>query len=276
MAEWMSGPRQMTGASPVRKYWMLIIFTPWLTTGFTRPALPVTWPSCVPIMSGTLGPVMSASKSPTVAPSRARLTARLTATVVLPTPPLPEATAIVFRTPGMRSAIGPPKVRFTFEAHSIFTAPAPRPVSSSAMSDSMVAFSGQAGVVSSTVTVTSEPSMSTDRTMFRATRSRPISGSFTRARAAMIASSVSVGVIVSSVSEDRRERRSRQADRSGETDQDRPSNRLALRRGGRPRGSTSRGGSAHRPATRPGDRGPSRRTGRRSRSGTRAARWRPA
>ena len=65
MAEWMSGPRQMTGASPVRKYWMLIIFTPWLTTGFTRPELPVTWPSWVPIMSGTLGPVMSASRSPT-------------------------------------------------------------------------------------------------------------------------------------------------------------------------------------------------------------------
>ena len=194
MAEWMSGPRQMTGASPVRKYWMDIIFTPWLTTGFTRPALPVTWPSWVPIMSGTLGPVMSASRRPTEAPSRARLTARLTATVVLPTPPLPDATAIVFRTPGIRSAMGPPKLRFTLAAHSIRTAPAPIPVSSSAMSDSILALRGQAGVVSSTVTVTREPSMSIPRTMFSDTRSRPISGSVTRDRAAMIASSVSTMV----------------------------------------------------------------------------------
>ena len=267
MAEWMSGPRQMTGASPVRKYWMLIIFTPWATTGLTRPALPVTWPSWVPIISGTLGPVMSASSRPTVAPSRARLTARFTATVVLPTPPLPEATAIVFRTPGMRSAIGPPKVRFTFEAHSIFTAPAPSPVSSSAMSDSIVALRGQAGVVSSTVIVTSDPSMSIPRTMFSATRSRPISGSLTRARAAMIASSVSVVVTEASVSDVQEDRRHtlRRGRRTGSIPCRRP------RRGWR-----RPAGSARRRARRRGGPGPSRRTDRRSRSATRGARSPPA
>ena len=69
MAEWMSGPRQMTGAFGSRKYWMLIICTPWATTGLGRPPLPVTCAPCVPIMSGTLGPVMSASRRPTLAPS---------------------------------------------------------------------------------------------------------------------------------------------------------------------------------------------------------------
>ena len=104
---------------------MLIIFTPWLTTGFGRPPLPVTCAPWVPIMSGTFGPVMSASRRPTRAPSRARLTARFTATVDLPTPPLPDATAIVFFTPGMRSAAGPPKLRFTLLAQSTRTRSAP-------------------------------------------------------------------------------------------------------------------------------------------------------
>ena len=46
------------------------------------------------------GPVMSASSRPTAAPARASATARLTLTVLLPTPPLPDATAITFLTPG--------------------------------------------------------------------------------------------------------------------------------------------------------------------------------
>ncbi len=191
MAEWMSGPRQITGASPVRKYWMLIIFTPWLVTGLTRPEAPVTCAPTVPIISGTFGPVMSASSRPTRAPSRARLTARLTATVVLPTPPLPDATAIVFLTPGMRSAAGPPNERFTLLAQSTRTAVAPSASSPSTMSDSILAFSGQAGVVSSTVRSTVLPLMSICLTIPRLTRSRPISGSLTCARAAMMFSSVS-------------------------------------------------------------------------------------
>ena len=43
---------------------------------------------------------MSASSMPTRAPSAAKARARLTAVVLLPTPPLPEATAITFLTPG--------------------------------------------------------------------------------------------------------------------------------------------------------------------------------
>ena len=41
---------------------------------------------------------MSASRSPTVYPMRAREIARFTAIVVFPTPPFPEATAIIFDT----------------------------------------------------------------------------------------------------------------------------------------------------------------------------------
>ncbi len=39
---------------------------------------------------------MSASSSPTVAPSAASASARFTAVVLLPTPPLPDATATMF------------------------------------------------------------------------------------------------------------------------------------------------------------------------------------
>ncbi len=41
---------------------------------------------------------------PTAPPVRESATARLTATVDFPTPPLPEETAIVWRTSGIRSA----------------------------------------------------------------------------------------------------------------------------------------------------------------------------
>src|SRR5712692_8007775 len=50
---------------------------------------------------------MSPSSSPTTAPRRASAIAKFTATVVLPTPPLPLATAIRFFTPGMGAACGP-------------------------------------------------------------------------------------------------------------------------------------------------------------------------
>src|SRR5271165_1634737 len=44
---------------------------------------------------------MSASRIPMRQPSAARLRARLTAVVDLPTPPLPDATAMILATPGM-------------------------------------------------------------------------------------------------------------------------------------------------------------------------------
>ncbi len=49
---------------------------------------------CMPSRRGTENPQMSASSTPTVRPRRARATARLTVTELLPTPPLPEATAM--------------------------------------------------------------------------------------------------------------------------------------------------------------------------------------
>ncbi len=57
-------------------------------------------------MIGTFGPYMSASSSATRLPLWASATARLTATVVLPTPPFPAPTAMMFLTPstGARAA----------------------------------------------------------------------------------------------------------------------------------------------------------------------------
>src|SRR5713101_3148204 len=51
-------------------------------------------------MIGTFGPYTSASIQPTRAPSNANATARFTATVDFPTPPLPDETAMMFLTPG--------------------------------------------------------------------------------------------------------------------------------------------------------------------------------
>jgi hypothetical protein len=45
---------------------------------------------------GMQGPWMSASRTPTLLPKRARLMARLAVTVLLPTPPLPLIIAILF------------------------------------------------------------------------------------------------------------------------------------------------------------------------------------
>ena len=134
------------------------------------------WPSA-PIIIGMLGPVMSASSKPTEAPALARATARLTLTVVLPTPPLPEPTAMMFFTPG--SSCGPAGVvaRRTAEVHvkSIFSAPIGR--SAASMRDWISSLSGHAGVVSSTVNDTLVPSIARSLTMFREIRLPPSSGS---------------------------------------------------------------------------------------------------
>ena len=83
---------------------MLSSFTPWLSTG-TIQCLPsfsrVRGFSCsTSNIMGMLGPWMSASTRPTRRPSRARPAARLAVTVLLPTPPLPLATATMCFTPG--------------------------------------------------------------------------------------------------------------------------------------------------------------------------------
>src|SRR6266567_5567184 len=61
---------------------------------------------------------MSASISPTRCPSFDRATARLTATVVFPTPPLPEPTATILETPGNATGWG-----MAFECAIVITAP---------------------------------------------------------------------------------------------------------------------------------------------------------
>ena len=81
------------------KNWIEMAFTPYRSSGvILLLALALGWPS-MPIIRGMFGPVMSASSRPTLAPACASATARLTLTVHLPTPPLPDATAMMFFTP---------------------------------------------------------------------------------------------------------------------------------------------------------------------------------
>ena len=96
------GPRQTTGASSSIIKPIEITFTPWATGGIRK--LRSTFGFSVrPNRRGAEGPNTSASSSPTRQPSSAIATARLAATVDLPTPPLPEATATIWRTPATLS-----------------------------------------------------------------------------------------------------------------------------------------------------------------------------
>src|ERR1019366_4258329 len=91
-----------SGLSPGLKKPIDMILTPYCCSGCMRSPKAIGV-SLIPIISGTLGPYTSASIRPTLWPSAARPTARLTATVVLPTPPFPDPTAIRFLTPGIGS-----------------------------------------------------------------------------------------------------------------------------------------------------------------------------
>src|SRR2546430_2477036 len=128
---------------------------------------------------------MSASSRPTEAPLRRSAAARFTATVDLPTPPLPEATAIVCFTPGRISeGFGRVKAGRTFAVIRTSTAvtPASSPTASSAW-DLNLSRTGQAGVVSSNVKLTLPWGLtSSSLIMPRATTSRPRSGSLIVAR----------------------------------------------------------------------------------------------
>ena len=76
-------------------------------TGFSRGTifLPSAVSSpCIPSRRGTEKPQMSASRSPTTSPRRARATARLTVTDDFPTPPLPDDTARTRAVAGMSVA----------------------------------------------------------------------------------------------------------------------------------------------------------------------------
>jgi len=100
------GPLQIRALSGATKKPMERNFTPNFSTGMIRSRLSslreAGRTSSQPNILGIEGPKMSASMRPTDAPPLARATARLTARVDLPTPPLPEATAMMFFTPGSR------------------------------------------------------------------------------------------------------------------------------------------------------------------------------
>ena len=108
------GPRQTTGVPCGSTNPIEAARTPWASI-VCIPCWPSASPPCsMPSMVGMFGPVMSASTRPASAPSRASATARLTATVDLPTPPLLEATAIRFLTPATGSG---PSLAARLRAH---------------------------------------------------------------------------------------------------------------------------------------------------------------
>src|SRR5204863_5333672 len=122
---------------------------------------------------------MSASSRPTRAPDSWRDAARLTATVDLPTPPLPEPTAITCLTPGIAGSRWPLKAGRTLAVISRSTAVTPGISATSCLARVWKrSRTGHAGVVSSKVKLT-RPASSIARSLImpRLTTSRPRSGS---------------------------------------------------------------------------------------------------
>ena len=90
------GPRQTTGSRPPTRKPVETSFTPCACNG-TMPASVLRRPgaSVRPNRRGALGPNTSASTRPVRNPCRTHAPARLAATVDLPTPPLPDPTAMI-------------------------------------------------------------------------------------------------------------------------------------------------------------------------------------
>ena len=97
------GPRQTTGSSALgsRKP-MDITLSPEYSSGNSASPSPTTRACSRCSIWGMLGPWMSTSSRPTRWPASIRCTARLVATVLLPTPPLPDITMILRRIWPMR------------------------------------------------------------------------------------------------------------------------------------------------------------------------------
>ena len=95
------GPRQMTGVASPTNIPIEMTRRPCFSTGMMRRSSRVRARSSMPSMRGTLGPYTSASMRAIAGRSVASASARLVATVDLPTPPLPLATASTLRTPGI-------------------------------------------------------------------------------------------------------------------------------------------------------------------------------
>ncbi len=127
-----------------------------------------------------------------MAPCFASATARFTATVLLPTPPFPAPTRMMFFTPGsIPAACGWPRTCALHESSSPFT---PGTALSAASASAWIfAFSGQAGVVSSMVAKIRPPSTRTPFTIPACTRLTLSSGSITVLSAA--STSFSVGIV---------------------------------------------------------------------------------
>ena len=142
------GPRQATGDSRGSTKPNETSLTPYFSAVVKPPSPSAMKPDSKPIMMGTLGPVTSASRRPTRAPCFANATARLTETVVLPTPPLLLAMAMMLRTPSTGRAL--PPGWFERTSASIFTSTSvtpgrPRIISSACAFNSFL--TGHAGVV---------------------------------------------------------------------------------------------------------------------------------
>ena len=91
----------MTGEAPSNKNAIDISWMPWARIGMISSCSLASGRSVVPNIKAIDGPYKSQSQRPTRAPVAAKATARLAATVDLPTPPLPEAMAMMRLTPGM-------------------------------------------------------------------------------------------------------------------------------------------------------------------------------
>lgn len=107
MTRILRGPRQITGVSAdwSRNSIETLRMLRGPITGSRPLSPPIMRVPSRPSILGTLGPVMSASRMPTTFPFQASAVARLMATVVLPTPPLPERIAILCLTWRIFSAI---------------------------------------------------------------------------------------------------------------------------------------------------------------------------
>src|SRR5215471_11095037 len=157
---------------------------------------------------------MSASSTPTLRPCDDIAAARLTVSDDLPTPPLPEATAIT-RVVGSSwialSSSGRPPRSFEVSAarssgvitsKSSRTEPTPaRPPTSFATWSWNDERSGQPATVSAILTVTSPPSTVTPRTMSSSVTGLRSSGSITLPSAARTASRVGIGIERSALQE---------------------------------------------------------------------------
>src|ERR1041385_3453189 len=126
---------------------------------------------------------MSASMRPTFAPAIASDTARLVVTVDFPTPPFPEATAMIFFTPGSNGALSRNVVTDDVMLMLILIVSPATVLMAASHSLRIMSLRGQAGVVSTTVNETLLSDTTTSLIMLRLTRSRLISGSLTVERA---------------------------------------------------------------------------------------------